>query len=351
MKYTESQLEQAFISLLETEGYHYINGKELTRTSNQDVLLKDDLSAFLFACYPDLEEIELERLVNEIAFQSTSTLYESNKTICKLLADGLIFKRNDPSKKDLHIRYVDVENIRANSFKIVNQLEIQGSELRIPDLILYINGIPVVVFEFKTAIEEEITIHDAFKQLTVRYRRDIPELMKYNVFCVISDGVNNKSGTIFSPYEFYYGWNKITGEEKKALSGIETTTSIVHGMLNKNRLVDIIHNFVLFPDNSKHELKILTRYPQYYASNKLYQSILEHRKPEGDGKGGTYFGATGCGKSYTMLYLSRLLMRSTEFSSPTIIIISDRTDLDDQLSKDFTNAKKFIGDENIINIE
>lgn len=351
MKYTEAQLEQAFISLLQTEGYRYINGKELNRTSNKEVLLKDDLRAFLLHRYPDLEEMELESLVNEIAFQSASNLYESNKYICKLLADGLIFKRNDPSKKDLHIRYIDIENIRNNNFKIVNQLEIQGSELRIPDLILYINGIPVVVFEFKTAIEEEITIHDAFKQLTVRYRRDIPELMKYNVFCVISDGVNNKAGTVFSPYEFYYGWNKITGDEKKALSGIETTTSIVHGMLNQNRLVDIIHNFVLFPDNSKHELKILTRYPQYYASNKLYQNILKHRKPEGDGKGGTYFGATGCGKSYTMLYLSRLLMRSTEFSSPTIIIISDRTDLDDQLSKDFTNAKKFIGDENIINIE
>jgi len=351
MKYTEAQLERAFISLLETEGYQYINGKELIRTSNQDVLLKDDLRTFLLTRYPDLEEIELESLVNEITFQSASNLYDSNKYICKLLADGLIFKRNDPNKKDLHIRYIDIEHIQANTFKIVNQLEIQGSELRIPDLILYLNGIPVVVFEFKTAIEEEITIHDAFKQLTIRYRRDIPELMKYNVLCVISDGVNNKAGTVFSPYEFYYGWNKITGKEKKALSGIETTTSIVHGMLNHSRLVDIIHNFVLFPDNSKHELKILTRYPQYYASNKLYQNILKHRKPEGDGKGGTYFGATGCGKSYTMLYLSRLLMRSTEFSSPTIIIISDRTDLDDQLSKDFTNAKKFIGDENIINIE
>lgn len=351
MKYTESQLEHAFISLLETEGYHYINGKELTRTSNQNVLLREDLCTFLLVRYPDLEEIELESLVNEIAFQSASNLYDSNKYICKLLADGLIFKRNDPKKKDLHIRYIDIENIQANTFKIVNQLEIQGSELRIPDLILYLNGIPIIVFELKTAIEEEITIHDAFKQLTVRYRRDIPELMKYNVFCVISDGVNNKAGTIFSKYEFFYGWNKISGEEKKALSGIETSTSIVHGMLNKNRLVDIIHHFILFPDSSKKEEKILCRYPQYYAANKLYQNIEVHRKPNGDGKGGTYFGATGCGKSFTMLYLSRLLMRSTEFASPTIIIISDRTDLDDQLSKDFTNAKNFIGDENIINIE
>lgn len=351
MKYTESQLEQAFISLLETEGYQYLQGKKIVRATNQEVLFVEDLREFLTKRYDDLEEIELESIVNELAFQSASNLYDSNKYVCKLLADGLIFKRNDPNKKDLHIRYIDIDDIRANDFKIVNQLEIQGSELRIPDLILYINGIPVVVFEFKTAIEEEITIHEAYKQLTVRYRRDIPELMKYNVFCIISDGVNNKAGTVFSPYEFFYGWNKITGEEKKALTGIETTTSIVHGMLNQYRLVDIIHNFVLFPDNSKNELKILTRYPQYYASNKLYQNILKHRKPEGDGKGGTYFGATGCGKSYTMLYLSRLLMRSTQFSSPTIIVISDRTDLDDQLSKDFTNAKKFIGDENIINIE
>lgn len=351
MKYNEAQLEQAFISLLETEGYHYTHGKELVRNSNQEVLIKEDLRSFLLHRYPDLEEIELESLVNELAFQSASNLYESNKYICKILADGLIFKRHNPSNKDLHIRYIDVENTENNTFKIVNQLEIQGSELRIPDLILYINGIPVVVFEFKTAIEEEVTIHDAYKQLTIRYRRDIPELLKYNVFCIISDGVNNKAGTVFSPYEFFYGWNKITGDEKKALSGIDTSTSIVHGMLNQLRLVDIIHHFVLFPDTSKHELKVLSRYPQYYAANKLYQNIKKHRKPEGDGKGGTYFGATGCGKSFTMLYLTRLLMRSTDFASPTIIIISDRTDLDDQLSRDFTNAKDFIGDENIINIE
>jgi len=351
VKFTEVKLEQAFISLLETEGYRYINGKELKRSSNQEVLLKEDLCAFLTDRYPDLEEIELESIINELAYQSASNLYESNKYICKLLADGFIFKRNNPSKKDLHIRYIDVENEQNNSFLIVNQLEIQGSELRIPDLILYINGIPVVVFEFKTAIEEEITIYEAYRQLTVRYRRDIPELLKYNLFCIISDGVNNKAGTVFSSYEFFYGWNKIAGDEKKALSGVETTTSMVHGMLNRKRLVDIIHHFVLFPDTSKSEVKILSRYPQYYGANKLFASILLHRKPEGDGKGGTYFGATGCGKSFTMLFLTRLLMRSTKFSSPTIIIISDRTDLDDQLSKDFTNAKDFIGDENIVNIE
>jgi type I restriction enzyme R subunit len=354
MKYTESQLEKSFIHLLKEEGYEYVNGKDVVRTSHQEVLIREDLSDFLLSRYPDLETIELETLINELAYQPASNLYDSNKYIGKLLADGLIFKRNNPSKKDLHIRFIDIDEsslLKTNRFKIVNQLEIQGKEVRIPDLILYINGIPVVVFEFKTLIEEKITIHDAFKQLTVRYKNHIPELMKYNAICIISDGVNNKAGSLFAPYDFFYGWHKITGEEKKALTGIHTVTSIVHGMLNKQRLCDILHHFILFPDTSKKEEKILCRYPQYYAANKLFHNILQHRKPEGDGKGGTYFGATGCGKSYTMLYLSRLLMRSTKFSSPTIIIISDRTDLDDQLSRDFTNAKDFIGDENIVNIE
>lgn len=354
MKYTESQLEKSFIHLLKEEGYEYVSGNAVFRTSNQEVLIREDLSNFLLSRYPDLEAVELETLINELAFQPASNLYDSNKYIGKLLADGLIFKRNNPAKKDLHIRYIDVDEntlLKTNRFKIVNQLEIQGTELRIPDLILYINGIPVVVFEFKTLIEENVTIFNAYEQLTNRYKRGIPELMKYNAFCIISDGVNNKAGSLFSKYEFFYGWHKITGEEKKALTGIHTVTSIIHGMLNRQRLCDILHHFIHFPDTSKKEEKILCRYPQYYAANKLFNNILKHRKPEGDGKGGTYFGATGCGKSYTMLYLSRLLMRSTKFSSPTIIIISDRTDLDDQLSRDFTNAKDFIGDENIINIE
>lgn len=350
MKYTEYQLEQAFIEFFQGQGYVYENGKNVARTDKKEVLLKDNLQAFLLKSYPDLEAVEVKSILNEIAYQPASNLYDSNKYICKLLADGFVFKRNNPAKKDLHIRYIDVENVENNIFKVVNQLEIQGSELRIPDIILYINGIPVVVLELKTLINEEITIYDAFKQLTIRYKRDIPELLKYNVFCVISDGVNNKAGTLFSPYEFFYGWHKITGDEPQALVGLETTHSLIKGMFDKKRLVDIIHHFVLFPDTSKKETKILCCYPQYYAANKLYQNIKQHRKPQGDGKGGIYFGTTGCGKSFTMLYLTRLLMRSTDFSAPTIVIISDRNDLDDQLSRDFTNAKDFIGDEHILSI-
>jgi type I restriction enzyme R subunit len=127
--------------------------------------------------------------------------------------------------------------------------------------------------------------------------------------------------------------------------------TLIQGLFYPPRLRHVIRNFIFLPDVSRTEEKIFCRYPQFYAATKLYRNILEHRKPEGDGKGGTYFGATGCGKSYTMLFLTRLLMKSVDFASPTIVLITDRTDLDDQLSETFTNAKGYIGDETVISVE
>ena len=203
----------------------------------------------------------------------------------------------------------------------------------------------------KSAIKENTTIKNAFDQITIRYKRDIPELLKYNAFCVISDGVNNKAGSLFASYDFYYAWRKTDGNELKEVDGINSLYSMVKGMFNKERLVDIICNFIYFPDTAKDDIKIVCRYPQYYAARKLFCSIKENMKPNGSGKGGTYFGATGSGKSFTMLYLTRLLMKSIFFSSPTIVLITDRTDLDDQLSGQFTNAKKFIGDDTVESVE
>lgn len=197
---------------------------------------------------------------------------------------------------------------------------------------------PLVAIEFKSAIKEETTIKDAYTQLTIRYKRDIPELFKYNAFCVISDGVNNKIGSLFAKYNYYYAWRKINPEDE-AVDGIDSLYSMVKGLFNKTRLLDVIQNFIYFPDSAKDDTKIVCRYPQYYAARKIFENIKLNMRPDGNGKGGTYFGATGSGKSYTMLYLSRILMKSTHFKSPTIILITDRKDLDDQLSAQFTNAK------------
>jgi type I restriction enzyme R subunit len=352
MKFTEERLEQAIIELLGKEGYPHTSGGAIDRTP-ECVLIKSDLREFLATRYQidSITEYEVESIIHKLEYLPASDLYDTNKAIMKLVSDGFLLKREDTNQKDLYIQLINYDEIENNHYRIVNQMEIQGYELRIPDGILYINGLPLVVFEFKSAIREEATIHDAYKQLTIRYDRDIPELFKYNALCVISDGVNNKMGSYFAPYEFYYSWRKITGEEKLEKEGIDSLFTMISGLFNKPRLVDVIRNFIYVPDTSSKQEKIVCRYPQYYAAKKLFSNIKRQMKPHGDGKGGTYFGATGCGKSYTMLFLSRLLMKDFELGSPTIILITDRTDLDDQLAGQFTNAKTYVGDQNIISVE
>lgn len=351
MKFTEDKLEKAFIELLKDENFPHFLGNTIIR-KDDEVLIESDLKNYLLNSYKKerLTETEAQFIILQLKALSSGDLYESNKKIMRWLSDGFSLKREDRSQKDIWIYLTDYSNQNNNTYRFVNQLEIVGTERRIPDGIIYINGLPVVVFEFKTAIKENTTIYNAYVQLTTRYRRDIPELFKYNAFCVISDGVNNKAGSFFAPYEFFYAWRRVTGLAKD-VDGIDSMFTLVQGMLNQTRLRDIIQNFIFIPDTSKRDEKIVCRYPQYYAARTLYESIKKAEKPEGDGKGGTYFGATGSGKSFAMLYLTRLLMKSEHFESPTIILITDRTDLDDQLSGQFTNAKNFIGDNTVMSVE
>lgn len=350
--FNEHSLEMSIMELFQDEGYIYLNGEQIHR-ERSEVLLIDDLRKYLLNRYATegLTPSEADSIILRLRSIS-GTIYEANKAVCKMICDGFIFNREDHTKKDLYIELIDFDEPEKNVFKIVNQFEIEGinNQLRIPDGIVFINGIPVVVLEFKSAVKENTTIMDAYTQLTVRYRRDIPELFKYNAFIVISDGANNKYGSFFSPYDFFYAWRKIEADDKE-LDGINSLVTMVSGLFRKERLLAVIKDFVYFPDSSDKDLKIVCRYPQYFAAVKLFENIKAHLRPEGDGKGGTYFGATGCGKSYTMLFLTRMLMKSTFFHSPTILIITDRTDLDDQLSKQFVASKKYIGDETVVSID
>ncbi|GEB72200.1 type I restriction enzyme, R subunit [Pseudoalteromonas carrageenovora] len=399
MKFTEAKLEQAVVELLGEQGYPHLLGGELSR-NNSDVLIKEDLRVFLTKRYGknNITTGEVDSIIAKLEKLPASDLYESNKTFCKWLSDGFLHTRErgkvagSAAQKDLYIQLLDYDNVEQgiksslivgnamaaldnmaldnvneasvtylqddNIYRFVTQLEIESPtsydniELRIPDGILYVNGLPLVVFEFKSAIREQAPIFEAYEQLTVRYRRAIPQLFVFNTLCVISDGVNNKMGNLFAPYQFFYSWGKVTGQELTAQEGINSLHTLLQGLFDKARLRDVMRNFVFFPDSDnknagKKEIKIVPRYPQYYAANKLFENIKLHLKPQGDGKGGTYFGATGCGKSYTMQFLTRLLMKSVELKSPTIILITDRTDLDDQLSQQFGNAKTYIGDDTV----
>ena len=352
VNFNEHALEMSIMELFKEQGYIYLNGSQIHR-ERTEVLLIDDLKQYLYNRYAadGITPSEVDGIALMLR-NISGTLYEANKAVLKLLCDGFILNREDRTQKDLYIELVDFENIENNIFKVVNQFEIGygNNERRIPDGIVFVNGIPVVVLEFKSAVKENTTIMDAYTQLTVRYRRDIPELFKYNAFVVISDGANNKYGSLFSPYDFFYAWRKVNPDDKE-LDGINSLVTMIQGLFRKDRLLAVIKDFIYFPDNSDKDLKIVCRYPQFFAANKLFENIKAHLRPEGDGKGGTYFGATGCGKSYTMMFLTRMLMKSTYFRSPTILIITDRTDLDDQLSKQFVGSKKYIGDETVISID
>ena len=383
MAFREADLEKAIKDLLVQEGYSYVPGEQVPRKSDDDVIIESDLRAYLHSRYDSegITESEISRLVLMLRSLPSGDLYESNRCFCEMLGNGYMLKRDDAKAKDLLIDLVDFRPVEGsaaasallkddasdllsqaadvhahyhadcNIIKFVNQFKIEGSEKRIPDGILFVNGLPLVVFEFKSAVREDATVYNAYEQLTIRYRRDIPHLFAYNAFCVISDGVNNRAGSFFAQYDYYYAWRRIGMDRAEVQGGFDSLYTMMAGMFNRNRFLDILRNFMYFPDSSKKELKVLCRYPQYYAARALFQNISKVRRPGGDGKGGTYFGATGCGKSFTMLFLTRLLMRSKNFGSPTIVLITDRTDLDDQLSGLFLASKKFIGDEMVQSVE
>lgn len=351
-KFTEDELERAIITLFEQQDYSYIHGESIHRKF-EDVLLLDDLRAFISVRYAseNLSKNEIQKIINRINLITAAPLYSGNRETFWLVNEGFDLVRDDASKIALHIDFIDFDEPCENYFKVVNQYSVQGERLRRPDLLVFINGIPIAICEFKTAIEEDKTIHDAWEQITIRYSRDIPKLMKYCFLSVISDGVNTKMGSIFTPYEYYYSWNKANDVDKVS-NGISSLLTMIEGAFAKDRVTQLIRDYVFYPDDSKKSKAIVCRYPQFFGAIKMLNNIKVHMRPAGDGKGGTYFGATGCGKTYTMLFLSRLIaLRDRDaFNNPTIIIITDREDLDTQASELFVTAKKYLHEKDVRSI-
>lgn len=352
--FTENILEQAIIDLFIKQGYEYSFGPDLHRRA-KDILFLDDLKSYLSDKYNhSLTENETQKIINEIAFISSNPLFEGNREVFNKISNGFSIYREDSTEPNLFVELIDFKDFRNNKFRIINQYEIEDIELRIPDVLVFINGIPISIIEIKTAKDESVTIFDAWEQIHMRYARGIPELLKYNFVSVITDGVNTKLGTVFTPYEFYYAWKKENdlGNDQE---GIQSLLSAIKGFYNKERIIEILQDFIVYPDKgTKEQFPILCRYPQYFATRKLLDSVRVHMKPKGDGKGGTYFAATGSGKTYTMLFLARKLVKtnSEEFKNPTVVIIVDREDLDNQTTNLFSSSKKYLNDsENVRSID
>lgn len=343
-KFTEQIFEDAFIELLHQHGWDYECGYDIHR-SNRDVLLLDKLKAHIASQQADLTALDVDKIVAKLLHVGGQTHFDILRNITTLVRDGFTYVRTSDSKHFI-IDFLNFDDVQANSFTVVNQFEVGyglKADTRRPDILLFVNGIPLCILELKNPSDQNATITDAYEQIHTRYMRDIPHLLQYCPLSCISDGVKTRLGTTYSPYKHYYAWKKVNNDDHAAGFGVDELETLVAGAYATERFLEVLRDYVYFPDKDyEKEEEVVCRYPQFFATRKLRESVLKAVEAE-DNKGGTYFGATGCGKTFTMMFLARqFACRCPELHSPTVIMIVDRDDLQTQAGQLFTRSKDFL---------
>jgi len=349
-RYCESDFENAFLSLLEEEDWQYLPGNSIPRNSRREVLYTDDLEQFLSNTNPDLTADEIRQIIGTVRLVGADSDFATLHKAYGWMVNGIQFTPQDSLSK--MVALIDFENPKNNIFRAVNQFAVEytnngQTENRRPDILLFVNGMPLCVIELKNPADKNATIHDAWKQITTRYWRDIPHLLHYCPLACISDGVKTRLGTVRTPYDHFYAWRRVNDGDKVSKRPSEDLQSMIKGVYCPERFLEIFRDYIYFQDSEydSDEREIVCRYPQFFAARLLKQSIVKSVRQR-NGKGGTYFGATGCGKTYTMAFLARqLALRCTdvpEIGSPTVVMIVDRDELQKQGAKLFTKSKEFL---------
>ncbi len=351
IKFTESSLEVAIIEQLTELGYDYaIDTDQWSLSRSLDSFINEELLLDrLTSINPGVKTDILEQAIAKLKNIDNPSLFERNHIVHKWLTDGMQVEDYHSDVNPL-IRFIDFDNIKNNVFQVANQLKFKESRnLRIPDVILFVNGIPLVIFELKSIeYNEDTFIERAYEQLGRNgeadgYRFDIPTLFNYNAFLVISDGANNKVGTLTSDITRYNEWKSIDGEAGYKKNYAYKLDVLIEGLLKPERLLDVIKNNLFFMNSDKEKpVKILSQYHQYFGVKKAYDSIKHSLKPQGDGKAGIVWHTQGSGKSFTMVMLAHKLITDLEMKNPTIVVLTDRNDLDNQLFGTFSNAAEFL---------
>lgn len=346
-RFCESEYEYAFITLLEKEGWQYLQGNKINRQTRRDVLYSDDLENFLSRTNPDLLPDEIHQIMDSVRLVGAESDFATLHKVYGWMVSGIQFTPQNGIPRIISL--IDFETPDNNIFRCVNQFAVEyinngQKETRRPDVLLFVNGLPLCVIELKNPADANATIYDAWEQINIRYWRDIPHLLHYCPLACISDGVKTRLGTVRTPYEHFYAWRRVNDDDAVSSLPFEETENMIKGVYAPERFLEIFRDYIYFQDSiyDSDEHEIVCRYPQFFAARLLKQSIVKSVE-EKSGKGGTYFGATGCGKTYTMAFLARQLsMRCPELGSPTIIMIVDRDELQKQGAKLFTKSKEFL---------
>lgn len=349
-RYCESEFESAFISFLENEGWNYLSGNSIVRESKTAVLYTDDMEQFLSKTNSDLTADEIRQIMDLVRLVGAESEFSTLHKVYGWMVNGVQFVPQSGHAKMVEL--IDFEHPENNIFRVVNQFTVEYTnngqkENRRPDILLFVNGMPLCIIELKNPADANATIHDAYEQITIRYWRDIPHLLHYCPLACISDGVKTRLGTVCTPYEHFYAWRRVNDGDKVSTLPFEEMQTMIKGVYSPARFLEIFRDYIYFQDSEydSEEKEIVCRYPQFFAARLLKQSIVKS-VIEKSRKGGTYFGATGCGKTYTMAFLARQLsLRCTDIpqiGSPTIVMIVDRDDLQKQGAKLFTKSKEFL---------
>jgi type I restriction enzyme R subunit len=361
---TENNIESFALTILQTLGWEYVHGlaiapkAELTeRESFEQIILIDRLRKLIAALNSNIPQEAQEQALQKVLRIFSPEMLHNNETFHQLLVEKVkVPYQEDGFERSYEVALMDFENPLNNEFLCVNQYTIvEKNQNKRPDILLFVNGIPVVVIELKNAADENATIRKAYDQLQT-YKSTIPSLFTYNAICVISDGMECKAGSVSAGYSRFMTWKTADGK-KEASRFVPQIEILLKGMLAPSTLLDLVRNFIVFEKTKKEDsktgitqietVKKLAAYHQYYAVNKALQSSIFASGINGDKRGGVVWHTQGSGKSLSMVFYSGKLITASEMQNPTILVITDRNDLDDQLFDTFANSKQLLRQEPI----
>jgi type I restriction enzyme R subunit len=356
-KITENDIELYAIEELENLGYSYIYGPDIApdtdaqeRTSFDQVILTERLQKAIDRINPTIPNNAKEDALKQVLRIGTPDLLTDNETFHKMLTEGInVTYQKDGNQRGDIVKLVDFDTVNNNEFNVVNQFTvIENNNNKRPDVILFVNGLPLVVVELKNAVDENATIKSAYKQIQT-YKATIPSLFTYNSILVISDGTEAKAGSLSAGFTRFMSWKTADGENE-ASHLIPEMETLINGMLNKETVLDLIRHFVVFEKSKKEDLKTgittietvkkIAAYHQYYAVNKAVISTQFASVEDGDRKGGVIWHTQGSGKSLSMVFYSGKIVLN--LNNPTILVITDRNDLDDQLFDTFASSTQLL---------
>ena len=335
--FNEATYENSIIELLGNLGYTHVYGPDVERDFH-DPLMADELKNSLEMVNPNLPSAAINEAIYKLRNYEAGSLVSKNEVFMDYLQNGIEVSYQEKGEtKSTLVYLVDYENVSRNSFIAANQWTYSEYETKRPDIVIFLNGLPVVVMELKSPKADTVTIEEAYAQIR-NYMKSIESMFIYNAFCVISDQSQTRAGTITASFDRFMEWKTVDGDYEETQYADFTT--LLNGMFTKSRFLDILHNFICFSKETGGDAKILAAYHQYFAVKKAVESTVKASAEGGDGRGGVFWHTQGSGKSLSMVFYVKQLQ--TSMNSSTVVVITDRNDLDDQLFAQFAKCKDFL---------